>query len=109
MPNDELCWTSAADLAAAIRDRRLSPVDVTEAVLSRIEAVNPRVNAYCTVAAEQARAEARAAEAAVMRGDAVGPLHGVPISFKDLTATAGIRTTFGSKIFEHHVPTEDAV
>ena len=109
MSNDELCWTSAADLAAAIRDRRLSPVDVTEAVLSRIETVNPRVNAYCTVATERARAEARAAEAAVMRGDAVGPLHGVPISFKDLTVTAGIRTTFGSKIFEHHVPTEDAI
>ena len=108
MSNDELSWTSAADLAAAIRDRRLSPVEVTDAVLSRIDTVNPRVNAYCTVAADRARAEARAAEAALMRGDALGPLHGVPISFKDLTPTAGIRTTFGSKIFEHHVPTEDA-
>ena len=108
MSNDELCWTSAADLAAAIRDRRLSPVEVTDAVLARIEAVNPQVNAYCTVVADRARAEARAAEAAVMRGDALGPLHGVPISFKDLTPTAGIRTTFGSKIFEHHVPTDDA-
>jgi Asp-tRNA(Asn)/Glu-tRNA(Gln) amidotransferase A subunit family amidase len=108
MSNDELCWTSAVDLASAIRDRRLSPVEVTDAVLARIEAVNPRVNAYCTVVADRARAEARAAEAAVMRGDTLGPLHGVPISFKDLTPTAGIRTTFGSKIFEHHVPTEDA-
>jgi Asp-tRNA(Asn)/Glu-tRNA(Gln) amidotransferase A subunit family amidase len=108
MWNDELCWTSAADLAAAIRDRKLSPVELTDAVLTRIEAVNPRVNAYCTVVADRARAEARAAEAAVMRGDTLAPLHGVPISFKDLTPTAGIRTTFGSKIFEHHVPTEDA-
>ena len=109
MATDELCWTSATELAAAIRARRLSPVEVTAAVLDRIAAVNPRVNAYCTVAEERARAEARAAEAAVMRGDALGPLHGVPVSFKDLTATAGIRTTFGSKIFEHNVPVEDAV
>ena len=82
----ELCWTSATDLAAAIRAKRLSPLDVTEAVLARIDAVNPRINAYCTVAAERARKEARAAEAAVMRGEALGPLHGVPVSFKDLTA-----------------------
>jgi len=109
MSNDELCWMSATDLAAAIRGRRLSPVDVTEAVLTRIEAANPRINAYCTVAAERARAEARAAETAAMRGEIMGPLHGVPISFKDLTPTAGIRTTFGSKIFEHHVPAEDAI
>ena len=108
MSNDELCWTSAADLAAAIRERKLSPVEVTDAALARIEAVNPRVNAYCTVVTDRARAEAQAAEAAVMRGDTLGPLHGVPISFKDLTPTAGIRTTFGSKIFEHHVPAEDA-
>ena len=107
--NDALCWMSATDLAAAIRARRLSPVEVTEAVLARIEAANPRINAYCTVASERARGEARAAEAAVMRGETVGPLHGVPISFKDLTPTAGIRTTFGSKIFEHHVPAEDAI
>src|SRR5262245_15011512 len=109
MSNDELCWTSAADLAAAIRDRKLSPVEVTNALLARIDAVNPRVNAYCTVVADRARAEARAAEAAVMHGNALGPLHGVPISFKDLTPTAGIRTTFGSKIFEHHVPEDDAI
>ena len=109
MATDDLCWTSATELAAAIRARRLSPVEVTAAVLDRTAAVNPRVNAFCTVADERARAEARAAEAAVMRGDALGPVHGVPVSFKDLTATAGIRTTFGSKAFEHHVPTEDAV
>jgi Asp-tRNA(Asn)/Glu-tRNA(Gln) amidotransferase A subunit family amidase len=109
MSNEELCWKSAAELAAAIRGRRLSPVEVTEAVLARLEVVNSRINAFCTVVADRALAEARAAEAAVMRGETLGPLHGIPISFKDLTPTAGIRTTFGSKIFEHHVPTEDAV
>ena len=105
----ELCWTSAVDLAAAIRARRVSPVEVTRAMLARIEAVNPALNAYCTVVAARALSEARAAEAAVVRGDAIGPLHGVPISFKDLTPTAGIRTTMGSRIFEQWVPDADAL
>jgi Asp-tRNA(Asn)/Glu-tRNA(Gln) amidotransferase A subunit family amidase len=108
MPSDDLCYTSAADLAAAVRARKLSPVEVTTAVLARIEAVNPDVNAFCTVAAERALADAKSAEAALMRREPLGRLHGVPISFKDLTPTAGIRTTFGSKIFEHHVSEEDA-
>jgi Asp-tRNA(Asn)/Glu-tRNA(Gln) amidotransferase A subunit family amidase len=99
----------ATVLAAAIRARTLSPVEVTRAILERIEAVNPRVNAYCTVVAEAALAQARRAEAAVMHGESLGPLHGVPISFKDLTPTAGIRTTFGSKVFEHNVPDADAL
>ena len=109
MRDDELCWTPAVDLAAAIRDRTLSPVALTQAVLDRIERINPAINAYCTVVADRAMAAARTAEAEVMRGGHLGPLHGVPMSFKDLTPTAGIRTTFGSKIFEHNVPTEDAV
>ncbi|MEX2146310.1 MAG: amidase [Candidatus Rokuibacteriota bacterium] len=109
MRADDLCWMSAVDLAAAIRVGEVSPVEVTEAVLDRIARVNPAINAYVTVAAEPARAQARQAEAAVMRGEPLGPLHGVPISFKDLTDTAGIRTTYGSRAFEHHVPKEDAV
>src|SRR5437899_2250230 len=103
MPNDELCFTRAVDLAAAIRARKLSPVEVTTAVLARIDKINPVVNAYCTVVADRALDEARRAEAAVAKGERLGPLHGVPISFKDLTPTAGIRTTFGSKAFEHNV------
>ncbi len=105
---DDLCWLDATTLAADIRLARVSPVEITEAVLARIERVNPTINAFCTVAAEAARAQARLAEAAVVRGDVLGPLHGVPISFKDLTATAGIRTTFGSRIWEHHIPKADA-
>jgi Asp-tRNA(Asn)/Glu-tRNA(Gln) amidotransferase A subunit family amidase len=108
MDTTELCYTPATALARAIRDRELSPVELIEAVLTRIEAVNPRINAYCTVAADQAREAARAAEQRGMQGEPLGPLHGLPVSFKDLTPTAGIRTTSGSKIFEHHVPTEDA-
>ena len=106
--NDDLCWVDATTLAADIRLARVSPVEVTEAVLARIERVNPTINAFCTVAWEAARAQARLAEAAVVRGDVLGPLHGVPISFKDLTATAGIRTTYGSRIWEHHIPKGDA-
>ncbi|HUF92140.1 MAG TPA: amidase, partial [Candidatus Limnocylindria bacterium] len=109
MRADDLCWMSAVDLAAAIRVGEVSPVEVTDAVLDRIARVNPAINAYVTVAAEPARSQAREAEAAVMRGEPLGPLHGVPISFKDLTDTAGIRTTYGSRAFEHHVPKEDAV
>jgi len=108
MGTDELALMSATDLAAAIRARRVSPVEAVEAVLRRIERVNPTLNAYCTVVAESAREAARAAEAAVVRGDALGPLHGVPFSVKDLVITRGVRTTFGSRIFEQNVPREDA-
>src|SRR6266851_2861392 len=80
-----------------------------QAVLARIDAVNPRVNAYVTVVRESALAAARKATAALTRRSALGPLHGVPVSIKDLTPTKGIRTTWGSKIFEHHVPEEDAL
>ena len=108
METADLCYTPATELARAIRERRLSPVEVVEAVLARIEAIEPRLNAYCTVAADQARAAAREAERRVARDERLGPLHGVPVSFKDLTSTAGIRTTHGSRIFENNVPTEDA-
>ncbi|MBI4242288.1 MAG: amidase [Candidatus Rokubacteria bacterium] len=109
MRDEELCFMPATEVAEAIRSRKLSPVEVTTAILTRIEQVNPKVNAYCTIVAEAALADTKQAESAVMQGRPLGPLHGVPISFKDLTPTAGIRTTFGSKIFEHHVPPEDAV
>jgi len=79
-----------------------------QAVLARIDAVNPAVNAYVTVAGESALAAARRATRALSRkGGVLPPLHGVPVAIKDLTATKGIRTTWGSLIYEHHVPTED--
>lgn len=100
---------TAADLAAAFRARRLSPREVIDAVLMRIEQVNPDVNAFVTVASDHAREAAAAAEAALMRDEPIGPLHGVPVSIKDLTNTKGIRTTFGSLAFADHIPTEDAL
>jgi amidase len=109
MDATELCYTPATQLAASIRSKALSPTEVIDAFLARIERLNPKLNAYCTVTADLARAAARQAEAAVLQRTALGPLHGVPFSLKDLTSTKGIRTTFGSKIFEHHVPTEDAI
>ena len=108
MQPHELCFLPASDLAEAIRRKQGSPVDAVEAVLGRIERVNPRLNAYCAVTEEAARVDARAAEAAVLRGDRLGPLHGVPYSVKDLVITRGVRTAFGSRIYERNIPDEDA-
>ena len=106
----DLCFTPATTLVSLIARRKVSPLEVVQAVLARIERVNPRLNAYCTVAAEQALDAAKRATAAMRRqGGRRGPLHGVPVSIKDLTPTKGIRTTWGSKIYEHHVPDEDAL
>ena len=107
--HDEVVWGSALELAARIRQKAISPVEVIEAVLARIEAVNPRLNAYCLVAADQARAAARDAEVAVMKGEPLGPLHGVPVSLKDMIYTRGLRTTGGSRLFADLVPEQDAV
>lgn len=109
MANDELCWMSAAALAAAIRRKKVSPVEVVRAVLERIDRLNPHLNAYVTLTPEQALRDARAAERALgKRGATVGPLHGVPFSTKDLVITKGVRTTFGTRFYADNVPTEDA-
>lgn len=108
MTTTDLCYRPATELAAMIRARALSPVELTRAVLDRIERVNPAINAFCTVTPEAALGAARAAEDAVLRGGPLGPLHGLPFSIKDLALTAGVRTMSGSRIFEHRVPTTDA-
>jgi Asp-tRNA(Asn)/Glu-tRNA(Gln) amidotransferase A subunit family amidase len=104
-----LCFTSATELARAIRARQLSPVEIVDTVLARIEALNPQLNAFLAVDAERARARARQAEAAVMRGETLGLLHGLPVSIKDLEPSAGLRCTYGSKFFEHHIADVDGV
>lgn len=109
MEDDSLAFMPATELAAAIRARRLSPVEVTRAALDRIARAQPVLNAFITIAADSAMARAHEAEAAVLRGDKLGPLHGVPIAVKDLVPTEGIRTTWGSLIFKDHVPDTDAV
>jgi Asp-tRNA(Asn)/Glu-tRNA(Gln) amidotransferase A subunit family amidase len=105
----ELCFTPATELGRLIRSRALSPVELAEAVLARIARLNPKLNAYLTVTADLARAQARAAEERARRGELRGPLDGIPYSVKDLEPTAGVRTTFGSKCFEAHVPEADGV
>src|SRR5919108_2205766 len=109
MDTTDLCFTPATELAAMMRRRTLSPVEIMDAVLARIEALNPRLHAYLTVDAERAREQAKAAEAAVMRGETLKPLHGLPVSIKDLEPSAGLRCTYGSKFFEHNIADFDGM
>ncbi len=104
----EPCDLSASALRASIAAKAISPVEALDACLARIAAVDPAVNAMVAVDHDGARRAARAAEEAVMRGDALGTLHGVPVGIKDTQDTAGLRTTYGSPLFAHHVPTADA-
>ncbi len=101
---DDLAWTPATELVRLIRTKALSPVEVTTATLARIERLNPTLNAFCTVTRERAMDAARRAERAVMRGEPLGPLCGVPYSIKDLAFTTGVRTMSGSHIFADRVP-----
>jgi Asp-tRNA(Asn)/Glu-tRNA(Gln) amidotransferase A subunit family amidase len=105
----DLCALPATEQARLVRARAISPVDLVEASLARIEQVNPVLNAFAFVFANEARARARDAEASVMRGDSLGPLHGLPVAFKDFTPTSGQRTTLGSRCFEDWVPDRDPV
>ena len=108
MADLSLTRKSARELARLIRTRAVSPVEVLDAHLSAIERINPKLNAIITLAVEQARDAARAAEAALAKGEPLGALHGLPVAIKDVTPTAGIRTTFASPLFKDNVPTEDA-
>jgi amidase len=106
--HDDLCFLSAAELARLYRARKVSPLEVMQAILARIDAVNPAVNAYVTVARESALIAARRATRTLGRKVTTLPLlHGVPVSIKDLYATKGIRTTWGSLIYKDHVPDLD--
>lgn len=108
MSATELCNLTIAELGEKIAGREISPVEVTEAHLERIDALNPKLNAFITVAHDRARAEAKAAEQEVAVGNIRGPLHGVPIGVKDIIDSAGVRTTQGSSFFFNNVPDEDA-
>src|ERR1700730_1845854 len=103
-----LCDLSATELSRLLAGGKLSPVELLDACLCRIAAVNPAVNAVVTLAEDEARSAARAAEAAIMRGESLGPLHGLPVLIKDTQDTAGLRTTYGSPLFANHVPAADA-
>jgi amidase len=109
MDNAELCFSTATELALRIRTKSVSCREVMEAHLAQIEQVNPKVNAIVTLLPERALEHARQADEALARGHEVGPLHGLPIAHKDLVLTKGIRTTFGSPIFQDFVPEQDEI
>jgi Asp-tRNA(Asn)/Glu-tRNA(Gln) amidotransferase A subunit family amidase len=104
----DLAFLGARQLAGLVRDRKVSPVELTQLYLDRIERLDGRLRAYITVLPEAALAAARRAEAAVMRAEALAPFHGIPYAVKDQFDTAGVRTTSGSRILEDHVPAADA-
>src|SRR6185369_9120124 len=104
----DLTGLSLSAAGALLRRKAVSPVELTRACLARIERLNPVVNTFITVTAEQALRQARDAEAEIHKGNWRGPLHGVPIALKDLIDTAGVRTTAGSELFKDRVPQEDA-
>src|SRR4030095_16256424 len=95
----DLGYTPATELIPRIRSKTLSPLELTRAVLERIEQVNPKIHAFCTGTTDAALAAARAAEDAVMKGSPLGPLHGIPVSIKDLALVQGVPAKFGSHLF----------
>ena len=107
-PGDDLAFLSAAALSRLVRIKQMSPVDLVNMYLARIERLDGRLRAFITVCPDEARAAAREAEGALARGGKGGPLHGLPVAVKDQFDTAGLRTTSGSRILATHVPAEDA-
>ena len=103
----ELCYMSAGQLSKLVQSKEVSPVEVIDAHLDRIEATEPVLNSFITLLPDEARAAARRAESDIQRGNYRGPLHGIPVGLKDLFNTAGVRTTSGSKIFDNFIPKED--
>ena len=110
MSNREICFLTATELMRRLRAKELSAREVMEAHLAQIERVNPKVNAIVTHSDfTEVMNQADAADAALARGEEVGPLHGLPVAHKDLVETKGIRTTYGSPIFKDFVPEHDAL
>ena len=109
MPNKEICWMSARELTEAYKSGELSPIDVLEETLVRVKRYNPELNAVVTPTEEMAREAAKKAQKEIKEKRKMGSLHGVPITIKDNVFTKGVRTTWGSKLYENFIPTEDAV
>jgi len=108
MSDSEFCTLTLKELGSLLQDKRVSPVEVTQVCLERIDTLGGLLNAYITVTGDHALAEARRCEEEILRGDYRGPLHGVPVALKDLYDTAGGRTTAASQIYTQRVPDEDA-
>ena len=108
MAQPDMLNLTLSEAAAQVERRTLSPVELTEAMLQRIAAVDKVLSAYITVGGEQAREVAQATEKMIGAGYHLGPLHGIPIAIKDNIYTRGVRTTAGSKILADFIPAEDA-
>ena len=103
----EICYMSAGDLSKLVQNKEISPVEIIEANLTRIDATEPVLNSFITLLADEARGAALQAEKDIQAGRYKGPLHGIPVALKDLYNTGGVRTTSGSRIFDNFIPTED--
>ena len=108
MEKKDIPFLTATELSEQIKSKEVSPVEAVEAYLERVEALNPKLNSYITVCADEAMEEARRAESAIAQGDYIGPMHGIPVAVKDQWWTKGVRTTAGSNILRDFVPKEDA-
>ncbi|MFX0140725.1 MAG: amidase [Candidatus Hodarchaeota archaeon] len=109
MNKEEICFMPACDMYDSIKRQELTSQEITEIIIERIEKINPIINAYCTTTFELAREMAKNADLAVRKGEKLGLLHGIPTSIKDLIQTKGIRTTFGSKLYENFIPEENDI
>ena len=109
MHDTSICFLTATEIVKKIRKGEISAVQTMEAHLAQIERINPQVNAIVTLVPELALEEDRKADEKQAKGGNVGPLHGLPIAHKDLVPTKGIRTTFGSLVFQDFIPEEDAL
>ena len=107
--NSEIWRMGAVSLAEKVRTKTLSPIEVVEAVLARMEELEPQLHAFCTPAPDLARETARLLEQRILAGDELGPLAGVPVSIKDLVLTAGLKTVMGSATYRNFVPEEDDI
>ncbi|TFG09043.1 MAG: amidase [Promethearchaeota archaeon] len=104
---EDLAYMSAVDMVEKLKTQEISSLEITELMIERIEKINPIINAFCTPTHDLARETAKYADDLIKKGEPLGPLHGLPISIKDEMPIKGVRTTFGSKLFENHVPEQD--
>ena len=109
MNKEDICFMSASEMREKIKTQELTSQEITEVIIERIEKINRLINAYCTTTFDLAREMAKEADNAVKKGEKLGLLHGIPTSIKDEVETKGIRSTFGCKIFENYIPTDDDV
>jgi len=106
---EDICYMSASEMLEKIRSQELTSEEITETIIERIEKINPIINAFCTPTFDIAREMAKNADALVKRGEKLGSLNGIPTSIKDLMQTKGIRTTYGSKLYEDFIPEQDDI